>query len=105
MNAMWKEVAVVALLLVACVVALALGFPAEGAMLAGAAVALVLPRAPTAARVLIVGGALALGSTGCAGWAEAKPVIRSAVRVGCEAADYALSGEDDCATQTAGGER
>ena len=95
MNAMTKETIVVALLLASCLCALALGFAAEGAMLAGAAVALVLPRVPTVARVLVVAGALVVGSVGCVG-TEAKPVIRSAVRVACDAADFALSGEEDC---------
>ena len=95
MNAENKELAIVAMLLAAGIALHALGSVEGASGLLGAACALVVPRAGTPTR-LAVGGAvvvlmIALGSSGCG--TVGKPEVRSAVRLACEVADMALSGE------------
>ena len=89
---MWAQAFIVACLLLSCLAAGAMDSHELAAMLGGAAVALVLPRVPTAARVAVVGAVMVLGTAGCG--AVDKPAVRNAVRLGCEVADWALSGEE-----------
>lgn len=90
----WAQAFIVACLLLSCLVAGSMDAHELAAMLGGAAVALVLPRVPTAARVAVVGAVMVVGSSGCG--AVDKPTVRNAVRLGCEVADWALSGEEQC---------
>ena len=64
-----RELAIVAMLLAASIAATYLGASELAASLGGAAVALILPRTSTTARLAIVGGAVALsiGLAGCGG--------------------------------------
>ena len=92
----YKELVIVGMLLAAALGLHAMGNIEGSAMLIGAACALVVPRAGTPTRLAVLGGVigLAMASQGCA-TAPSKPEIRSAVRLACEAADFALSGEPD----------
>lgn len=90
-----KEVVIVCALLTAGVALHAFGATAESAMAVGAACALCVPRAGTVARIGVALGAgalLSLGASGCG--TVGKPEVREAVRLGCQVADWALSGED-----------
>jgi len=97
---MWAQAFIVACLLVSCLVAGAMDAHELAAMLGGAAVALVLPRVPTAARVAVVGVTMALAVEGCG--AVDKPAVRNAVRLGCEVADWALSGDPERCRESEG---
>lgn len=64
-NENLKEFLIVGMLLTACMVATWLEAATLAASLGGAAVALVLPRVPTGARVAIVAGAVGFAQTAC----------------------------------------
>lgn len=98
-----RELAIVAMLLAASIAATYLGASELAASLGGAAVALILPRTSTAARLAIVGGAVALsiGLSGCGGApVPARAACVAAARtleLACQAvpAEMTLGGEDE----------
>lgn len=100
-----KELVVVAMLLASALGLHAMGNVEGSAMLVGAACALTVPRAGTPTRLAVLGGVIgiAMATQGCAS-GPSKPEIRSAVRMACEAADFALSGNDECVSHTSGSE-
>lgn len=93
-----RELAIVAMLLAAAIAAEALDARELGASLGGAAVALILPRVPTSARVavvaLVVGGAMLVG---CGG----QPVP---ARAACRAAAATVALVCEHVPETMGGE-
>lgn len=91
-----RELVIVAMLLLTALGLHALGNVEGASMCIGAACALVVPRAGTVTRVavaLLAGGIIATSAAGCG--TVGKPEVREAVRLGCQVADWALSG--DCA--------
>ena len=93
MSSEVKELVIVAMLLASAVALHALGNVEGASMLIGAACALVVPRAGTPTRLAVVGAVVLLAMTTQGSGTVTKPVVRSVVRVACEVADVALSGE------------
>lgn len=94
-----RELAIVALLLAASIAAEALGARELGASLGGAAVALILPRTPTSARVAVVG--LAVGLSMTLGGCGSTPVP---ARAACRGAAALIAAACEHVPETMGGE-
>lgn len=95
-----RELAIVAMLLAASIAAEALDARELGSSLGGAAVALILPRVPTSARVAVV--ALAVTGSMLVGCGGASVPARSACRaaaslvaLACESVPETIGGEDE----------
>lgn len=94
-----RELAIVAMLLAAAIAAEALDARELGASLGGAAVALILPRVPTSARVAVV--ALVVGGSMLVGCGGSTPVP---ARAACRAAAAAVSLACEHVPESVGGE-
>lgn len=93
-----RELAIVAMLLAAAIAAEALDARELGASLGGAAVALILPRVPTSARVavvaMVVGGSMLVGCGGAP--VPARAACRAAattIALVCEHVPETMGGE------------